>query len=273
MGFYSEENEGGRMKKVLLLMVAVMLIVGLMAGPALADAVTPSTNEDNINEGWAHFNVLEVGPGYAEIQFVSTRSFASCFEYRTDGDTSQASGDNYNGDITDGLYPFTCVANDTETMTLYADEYIEIRMVFGAETDERFDWTRVDVLPAMTDGKVTGGGNWDHPTIEGLTNYVQVNAQMKDGDVKGNIHWRQAREDDQNAINLVADVYYLYILGDTAYVAGQTADGQYVSAKIVDGGASNVPDEVTIHANVTGSDFGGTSGDPKTVEKGNFKIH
>ena len=31
-------------------------------------------------------------------------------------------------------------------MTINANEYVEVRMVFGAETDERFDWTRFDVL-------------------------------------------------------------------------------------------------------------------------------
>ncbi len=35
--------------------------------------------------------------------------------------------------------------NSTETLTLSALEYVEIRMVFGGERDERFDWTRVDV--------------------------------------------------------------------------------------------------------------------------------
>jgi len=97
--------------------------------------------------GWAHVNVLEVGVGYITLEFVSTRRFWSCFEYRTDGDTSQKIGDdNYNPGITDGLYPYVCQNNDTSTKTLTADEYVEVRMVFGAEGDERFDWTRFDVL-------------------------------------------------------------------------------------------------------------------------------
>ena len=32
-------------------------------------------------------------------------------------------------------------------VTIPADEFVEVRMVFGAEEDERFDWTRFDVLP------------------------------------------------------------------------------------------------------------------------------
>ena len=81
-------------------------------GPAFADvnAVTPSTNDINRTNGWAHVNVLDVGPGFVTLEFVSTRPFYSCFEFRTDGDTSQIlsehGGVNYNTLITDGLYPY-----------------------------------------------------------------------------------------------------------------------------------------------------------------------
>lgn len=130
--------------------LAAILVLVAGAAQAEVNAITPSTNDLNRDQGWAHFNVIEVGPGYAELEFVSTRAFASCFEYRTDGDTGQSTGDNFNPDITDGLYPFFCVNNSTKTETISASEYIEIRMVFGAETDERFDWTRVDVIPLPT---------------------------------------------------------------------------------------------------------------------------
>lgn len=136
--------------RTLLGCVASVLVLVAGAAQAEVNAVTPSTNEINRSNGWAHFDVIDVGPGYAELEFVSTRSFASCFEYRTDGDTSQVIGANYNPAITDGLYPFYCVNNSTRTETISASEYIEIRMVFGAEGDERFDWTRVDVIPLPT---------------------------------------------------------------------------------------------------------------------------
>ena len=42
--------------------------------------------------------------------------------------------------------------DEPEVLTLSALEYVEIRMVFGGERDERFDWTRVDVLPAPEPG-------------------------------------------------------------------------------------------------------------------------
>lgn len=128
--------------------IAIALISSTM-GTALGavDAVTPSTNEANRSNGWAHFNVLETRVGEVDIEFVSTRNFASCFEYRSDGEDTDDPRDNFNSDVEDGLWPFLCVNNSTETLTLDALQYVEIRMVFGAESDERFDWTRVDVEP------------------------------------------------------------------------------------------------------------------------------
>lgn len=128
----------------------VIFVLSILSIVVFADvnAVTPSTNDANRDLGWAHVNQLSVDIGSTELEFVSMRNFASCFEYRTDGDTSQViDPNNYNPNVTDGLYPFVCKFNSTSTMTIYANEYVEVRMVFGAETDERFDWTRFDVLP------------------------------------------------------------------------------------------------------------------------------
>lgn len=127
--------------------MAITLLFSTMS-MAFADVndVTPSTNDENRTKGWAHFNVIDTRVGEVDIDFVSTRNFSSCFEYRSDGEGPD-SPDNFNTDIEDGLWPFVCVNNSTETLTLSALEYVEIRMVFGAEGDERFDWTRVDVIP------------------------------------------------------------------------------------------------------------------------------
>lgn len=142
--------------------VSTLLLSLLIIGsPALADvnAVTPSTNDANMANGWAYFTADTSVPGQATLTFVSTRGFASCFEYRTDGDTSQSTGVNWNTDITDGLYPFTCVNNSTGEVTVSANEYVEVRMVFGAEEDERFDWTYVGVVsdPSSKDDCKDGG--------------------------------------------------------------------------------------------------------------------
>jgi secreted PhoX family phosphatase len=137
-----------RPRRTVVSALGAVLALGLLAAPVLASHYTfPSTNDANRTAGWAHVNQLSAGIGTTDLQFVSTRSFYSCFEYRTDGDESQATGDpNYNPNAHD-LYPFVCANNSTETLTLAANEYVEVRMVFGAESDERFDWTRFDVLP------------------------------------------------------------------------------------------------------------------------------
>jgi hypothetical protein len=141
----------------LLALIAAMLLVGTLgvAGTvsAAVNSVTPSTNDINRANGWAHVDVT-VGAGSATLTFITTRNFLSCFEVRTDGDTSEVltenGGVNYNTDVHDGLYPYYCVRNSTMTATVSATSYVEVRMVFGAERDERFDWTRFDVLPKCT---------------------------------------------------------------------------------------------------------------------------
>lgn len=136
------------MLKSMTALVLGLFSLLLTAGSVSADHVTfPSTNDQNRTNGWAHVNQIDTGIGETTLEFVSTRNFYSCFEYRTDGDTSQAISDtNFNPDAHD-LYPYICVRNETQTLTIEADEYVEVRMVFGAESDERFDWTRFDVLP------------------------------------------------------------------------------------------------------------------------------
>jgi hypothetical protein len=151
------------MRRTALLLAAV-LAFSAITGVAVAEvnSVTPSTNDINRDNGWAHVDQVDVGIGSTTLEFISTRKFLSCFEYRTDGDTSQmTSATNHNPAITDGLYPFTCKNNSSSQMTFNANEYVEVRMVFGGETDERFDWTRFDVLPdAQTKDDCKKGG-WE----------------------------------------------------------------------------------------------------------------
>jgi hypothetical protein len=141
--------------KSLSFMIAI--IVFLMIPSAIfaeQNACTPSTNDINRDNGWSHVDLISQDIGEVTLEFIQPRYFVACFEYRTDGDTSQIIGPtNYNTCITDGLYPYFCLNNKggSETMrrteTMQANEYVEVRMVFGGETDERFDWTRFDVLP------------------------------------------------------------------------------------------------------------------------------
>ena len=143
-----------------LLLPLLVLTLFAPAAAAEVNAVTPSTNEANADLGWAHFVVDDVRIGEVDITFVSTRGFFSCFEYRSDGAPTDDPRDNFNPDVTDGLWDFTCIRNTTTSLTLEADEYVEIRMVFGAERDERFDWTRVDVLPDARTADDCRDGGW-----------------------------------------------------------------------------------------------------------------
>lgn len=127
--------------------IFVMLVALALGTATVAFAATPSDNDTNRENGWAHFNVEDVRIGEVDIELVSTRAFFSCFEYRSDGEPPTHESDNPNTDIDDGLWEYICVNDSTENLTIPAAEYVEIRMVFGAENDERFDWTRVDVLP------------------------------------------------------------------------------------------------------------------------------
>ena len=123
------------------------------------DEVMPSTNQANFDNGWAHvtWNAVDAGVGIAPLKFTSSRSFASCFEYRVD-DADATDPSNFNTDIADGLWPFVCVNNSTATRELTANSHVDVRMVFGAETDERFDWTRFYVMTEASKDDCKDGG-------------------------------------------------------------------------------------------------------------------
>jgi hypothetical protein len=116
-----------------------------------------STNDDN-RDGTNSYRPGVIGPhvdlvsatmSSVTLDFIMPENYVACFEYRSDGDTSQVIGTNYNTGITDGLYPYFCVTNTNRVETISADEYVEVRSVFGGERDWDFDWTRFDVLPDM----------------------------------------------------------------------------------------------------------------------------
>ena len=152
--------------RVLAPMLATLFTLGVAAGPALAEvsAVFPSTNDANRSLGWAHVNLVSAEDGAMTLALVNPRGFASCFEIRSDGDTSQRIvPTHFNRAVTDGLYPFACVNDGTQQRTIPAERYVEVRLAFGAETDERFDWTRFDlVLDPETKADCKDGGWADY---------------------------------------------------------------------------------------------------------------
>jgi len=130
--------------------IALLFLVAMASA-----AVFPSTNEANVANNWAYVEQVSVGAGEVTLKFVQPRNFYACFEVRTDGDTSEVlaenGGNNYNALVSDGLYTYYCVKAGERTETISADSYVEVRMAFGAESDERFDWTTFDVLPVQND--------------------------------------------------------------------------------------------------------------------------
>ncbi len=175
------------MKKIInLLFSAIALLV--FATPAFAEfnSVTPSTNDINKTKGWAHVNQVSQGVGTTDLKFVNTRAFFSCFEYRVDNESNTVDGANPNTLVTDGRWTQVCLNNSAQTKTIPANEYVDVRMVYGAESDERFDWTRFDVLPApfVRSAEITS------PTInqvvQGLVNF---NATLNDKDGDDSVQW------------------------------------------------------------------------------------
>lgn len=133
-------------KRIIGVVAAVPLVLGSMAGPAGAEVneVTPSTNEINKTIGWAHFTSVSTEDEVA-LTFVSTRGFDSCFEYRADDEDAILGAVNENTEVA-GLWTSVCVNNSTQTVEVEVEEHVDVRLVFGAEGDERFDWTRVETL-------------------------------------------------------------------------------------------------------------------------------
>jgi hypothetical protein len=151
------------MKRVITAATLAFGLVLATVGGAFADSHAPSTNDQNRENGWAHFNVLENEDGAIEVEFVSERDFWSCFEYRVDDEEPTVEGENPNPAVEDGRWTQVCVNNSTVTRTIEADEHVDIRMVYGAESDERFDWTRVEVVqPEETDEREAGPAWKEH---------------------------------------------------------------------------------------------------------------
>lgn len=106
-----------------------------------------TTNEDNIlNTEGPYVEVVSVDTEEVVLSFGNFGPGVHCFEYRTDGDTGQSTGTNpYFPEL--DLYPYFCLTpGDSTEMTFEPEEYVEIRVPFGAEQDFYFDWTRFDIL-------------------------------------------------------------------------------------------------------------------------------
>jgi hypothetical protein len=141
--------------------------------------VIPSTNADNLENGWANvtWDSDDAGIGKAPLRFTSTRGFQSCFEYRIDDQDAKDSQDNFNEYVLDGLWSYVCLNNTTGTLVMSADSHVDVRMVFGGERDERFDWTRFYVMTPLGKNDCQDGG-WQ---AEGFKNQGQCIRYVETG--------------------------------------------------------------------------------------------
>lgn len=171
----------------LLLMCGLVLVAACDGGPTDPDPIRPhfsvantltgdpqgvvdgvfkSTNEINYNKAptkWAHVLWVEsavVVPGKVTLRFVSNRPFASCFEYRIDNEPNTVVGAHPNAGITDGRWTATCQNNSSTELTLTAQAFVDVRHGYGAESDERFNWTRFYVL-SLDNKDQCKGGQWE----------------------------------------------------------------------------------------------------------------
>ena len=102
------------MRKTITVLAMVTALAMSVMGAALASSVTPSTNDENKEKGWSHFVVDDVRVGEVDITFNQPRWFLACFEYRIDGAEPTYEQPNFNADIDDGLWAFTCLGNPHE---------------------------------------------------------------------------------------------------------------------------------------------------------------
>jgi len=162
--------------------ISTLVLVGMSLGSALPALFSPtayavgytypSTNQANKTAGHGYVEQTAANDNSVTLAFHNPDPYYMCFEYRTDGDASQKlaenSGNNYNTGVIDGLYPYFCLNNSTETHTISANGYVEVRSTFGAERDTDFDWTKFVVTPVCTSAT---DGNFENGTI------ASVNAQ------------------------------------------------------------------------------------------------
>lgn len=109
--------------------------------------VFPSSNDGNRDAGRPHVNMVDVGVGYATLEFVNETNSLAFFEYRIDGVTVGSSDHLVvDGDV---IHPGVCVdgravaacESGPVVETFQATSVVEVRLALGGERDWDFDWT------------------------------------------------------------------------------------------------------------------------------------
>ena len=157
-------------KRMLTMMAAVLVTLGLLGVPALADGdgtyAFPSTNELNRDqqvpgrEGQdaPHVNLLAATASTVTLEFVNLAPGLAFFEHRIDG-VAVTTGTPHPVVSGSFIYPGTAaVSGDTVIRTFTATQRVEIRLALGGERDWDFDWTTFEVAPALTKDDCKRGG-------------------------------------------------------------------------------------------------------------------
>ncbi|MCW5876507.1 MAG: hypothetical protein KIS85_06450 [Anaerolineales bacterium] len=132
------------MKRMINAALVAVLLSLVLVSVAFAD------NASNKAGNYAYYEVIDVTTDSITIKFTSTRNWSSCFEYRAAGDQPIIVPHTFfplpQVDLSDGRYPHVCVNNSSATVTINTSSYAEVRLSFGAEGDERFNWEMVSAL-------------------------------------------------------------------------------------------------------------------------------
>lgn len=133
-------------KSLLAALVAAPLVLGNVAGPAVAQEAVDgplSPSETNKSQGLAYFDAVPATDSVLLV-FTSTRDgVRSCFEYRAEDSTPLPGQTHPDPSVSDGVYDSVCVTNETKQATVEAGEYVEVRLTLGDDSVEYFDWQRV----------------------------------------------------------------------------------------------------------------------------------
>lgn len=180
------------MKKLLIPLFGYIFFIGVAS--TVFAYTFPSTNEDNKNGTnpvrsgvGPHVNLVEAKVGEVVLELVNPYNYSACFEYRSDGESSQY-GDIYPHPVVTGdfWYYYECLTNETKQLTLQAENYAEVRLAVGAERDWDFDWTQFEVIqaPFIRSAEITS------PLVgEEVFGTVSFNAVLIDEDGDDNVQW------------------------------------------------------------------------------------
>lgn len=147
-------------RQVLQTLAIVTALSVLAAAPAMADGT--DDNDANRDNDLPHVNIEEENEdGEVELEFVNPTEFTFSFDYRVDGEpegtddewtgTTIAEGPLEGDDFGQRYEVVTLEGEGTETVTLDAEEQVEVRLARGAEQQWYFDWITIEVEGSTED--------------------------------------------------------------------------------------------------------------------------